>query len=201
MATTVFLVRHAAHDRVDRILAGRMPGVVLGEAGRRQAERLAQRLAREEGRIAAVQTGPLERARATAEPIAARLGLVAEVAEAMDEIDFGGWTGLGFDRLAEDPRWHRWNTARGAERPPGGESMAAAQARALRHIERLRATHPEAAVVLVSHCDVIRAVLAGFLGLPLDAWARFEISPASVSSLAVWEGGGKVLSMNEVVPA
>jgi broad specificity phosphatase PhoE len=200
VVTTVFLVRHAAHDRVDRILAGRMAGVVLGEAGRRQAERLARRLAREEGRIAAVQTGPLERARETAAPIAARLGLVAEVAEAIDEIDFGEWTGLGFDCLAEDPRWHRWNAVRGAARPPGGESMAAAQARALRHIEHLRATHPDAAVVLVTHCDVIRAALAGLLGLSLDAWARFEISPASVSSLAVWAGGGKVLSMNEVVP-
>ena len=51
----------------------------------------------------------------------------------------------------------------------------------------------------MSHGDVIKAVLAGVLGLPLDAHARFEISPASVSALAIWDGGGKVLSMNESV--
>jgi probable phosphoglycerate mutase len=54
-------------------------------------------------------------------------------------------------------------------------------------------------VALVSHGDVIKAVLAGVLGLSLDAHARFEISPGSVSALAVWDGGGKVLRMNESI--
>ena len=66
-------------------------------------------------------------------------------------------------------------------------------------VERACAEHPDGRVVLISHGDVIKAVLAGVLGLPLDAHARFEISPASVSALAMWDGGGKVLSMNETV--
>jgi probable phosphomutase (TIGR03848 family) len=199
VAATVFLVRHAAHDRVDRVLCGRMPGVGLGEAGRRQAEALAQRFAGVG--VDAVWTSPLQRARETAEPIAARLGLRARASDALCEIDFGAWTGQGFDALRDDPRWRRWNEARGSERPPGGESMAEAQARASAEVERARAEHPDGRVVLVSHGDVIKAVLAGVLGLPLDAHARFEIAPASVSALAVWDGGGKVLSMNEAVAA
>ncbi len=194
-ATTVFLVRHAAHDRVDRVLCGRMPGVGLGEAGRRQAEALAQHFAA--GGVGAVWTSPLQRARETAEPIAARLGLAARTSDALCEIDFGAWTGRSFDELRDEPRWRRWNEERGSERPPGGESMAEVQARAMEEVERARAEHPDGQVVLVSHGDVIKAVLAGALGLSLDAHARFEISPGSVSALAVWDGGRKVLSMNE----
>ncbi len=199
-ATTVFLVRHAAHDRVDRVLCGRMPGVGLGEAGRRQAEALARRFARSGG-VDAVWTSPLQRARETAEPVAARLGLSARASDALCEIDFGAWTGQAFDDLRDDPRWRRWNEARGGERPPGGESMAEAQARATGEVERARAEHPDGRVVLVSHGDVIKAVLAGVLGLSLDAHARFEIAPGSVSALAVWDGGRKVLSMNEAAAA
>ena len=195
MAATVFLVRHAVHDRVDRVLCGRMPGVGLGEAGRRQAEALARRFAGEA--VDAVWTSPLQRARETAEPIAARLGLPARPSDALSEIDFGAWTGQSFAALGDDPRWRRWNEARGSERPPGGESMAEAQARAAGEVERARAGHPDGRVLLVSHGDVIKAALAGVLGLSLDAHARFEISPGSVSALAVWEGGGKLLSMNE----
>ena len=194
-ATTVFLVRHAAHDRVDRVLCGRMPGVGLGEAGRRQAEALARHFTA--GGVGAVWTSPLQRARETAEPIAARLGLAARTSDALCEIDFGAWTGRSFDELRDEPRWRRWNEERGSERPPGGESMAEAQARAMEEVERARAEHPDGQVVLVSHGDVIKAVLAGALGLSLDAHARFEISPGSVSALAVWDGGRKVLSMNE----
>ena len=188
-------MRHAAHDRVDRVLCGRMPGVGLGEAGQRQAEALARRFACEG--VDAVWTSPLQRARETAEPVAARLGLAARPCDALCEIDFGAWTGQAFDALRDDPRWRRWNEARGSERPPGGESMTEAQTRAAAEVERARAEHPDGRVVLVSHGDVIKAVIAGVLGLSLDAHARFEIAPASISALAVWDGGGKVLSMNE----
>ncbi|WP_426958726.1 histidine phosphatase family protein [Muricoccus radiodurans] len=199
MATTLFLVRHAAHDRVHHVLCGRMPGVTLGETGRRQAAALGRRLAGEG--ISAVYTSPLERARETAAPIAARLGLAPRENPGLAEIDFGEWTGQRFDALAGDPRWDRWNTARATSRAPGGESMAEAQARAVAAVEGIGADHPEERVALVSHADVIKAVLASVMGLSLDAHDRFEVSPASVSAIAIWDGGGKVLSMNEVVAA
>jgi probable phosphoglycerate mutase len=199
VTTTVYLVRHAAHDRVDRVLCGRMPGVTLGPEGRAQAERLAERFSRE--RIAAVISSPLERARETAEIIAERLGLRLRISDDLDEIDFGAWTGRSFEELAPDPSWQRWNRERDAASPPGGETMAAAQARILREIERVLQQFPEAGVILVSHCDVIKAALARFLELPLQAYERFEIGPASVSVLALWPGGAKVLGLNDMAAA
>ena len=180
---------------MDDTLVGRTPGVALGERGRAQAARLADRLA---GRgIAALHVSPLLRARQTAAPIAARLGLDALPCPEMTEIDFGAWTGRRFADLAADPAWTRWNAARGAARPPGGESMAEAQTRALAWMAAAHATHGEATLAVVGHCDVIRAVLLDALGLPLDAYDRIAVDPASVSRIAAWEGGARVLSLNE----
>jgi probable phosphomutase (TIGR03848 family) len=194
--TTLFLVRHAAHDLVGKALCGRMPGVRLGEEGRVQAERLAARLSRET--VAAVQASPLERARETAEPIARHLGLGVEVAEAVNEIDFGTWTGKPFDEVRDDPRWTLWNSARSVTRAPGGETMLEVQARTLAHMETLRARFADQSVVIVSHADVIKAALAYCLGLSLDGLHRFDIAPASLSTVVIGDWGAKVLSVNEV---
>ncbi len=195
MTTTVFLVRHAAHDRLNRILCGRMPGVSLGTDGRAQAAALAERLARES--LAAVYASPLERACETAEPLARHREIDVQVVDALNEIDIGAWTGRAFDDLRDDPHWTRWNTARSVTRPPVGETMLEAQTRVVGGIERLCAAHPEQGIALVSHADVIKAALAYYLGLPLDAILRFEISPASISKLVLGDWGAKVISMNE----
>jgi broad specificity phosphatase PhoE len=191
-----FLVRHAAHELVDRVLCGRMPGVSLGEEGRAQARRAAERLARE--RIAAIHTSPLERARETAAPIAERLRLEPEVHEAINEIDLGQWAGRSFEDLSGEPRWQSWNNARAVSRPPWGESMLEVQARAVGNLEQARGAHPNQAVVLVSHADVIKAALLYYLGMPIDGYRLFDIGPASISTLVVGDWGAKVLSMNEV---
>ena len=194
-ATTFFLVRHAAHDRLGRVLCGRMPDVRLGETGRRQAEALAHRLSGE--RVSAVYTSPLERARETAAPVAAALGLEPALAEELNEIDCGEWTGLGFEALGADPRWRSWNDERADGQTPGGETMVAVQDRVAGAFEAWRERHPDDGVVAVSHADVIKAMVCRTLGLPLDRHASFEIGPASVTTLVAWEGGGKVLTLNE----
>lgn len=197
---TLYLVRHAAHDRVHDTLCGRMPGVTLGEAGRAQAARIAERLAGE--RIAAVWSSPLERARETAAPIAQKFNVPVQVSEALNEIDFGFWIGRRFDDLHDDMTWRSWNRARSATRPPGGEAFSAAQGRIVAFLKGLAARHPEAGVVAVSHCDLIRAALCAFLNCQsLDDFRLFEVAPASVTTLVLWGGGWKVLGLNEAVAA
>ena len=197
MTTTLFLVRHAAHDLIGRILCGRMPGVSLGAEGRRQSERVAERLAREE--VAALYTSPLERARETAASIAERLGLAAETADGITDVDYGEWSGMRFEALDQDPRWTAWNKAKATFRPPGGETVLDVQWRAIGEIERVVEAHPDGGAILVSHCDVIKSILAYFLGLAIEGISRFEISPASISTIVIGPWGGKVYSLNEVV--
>ncbi len=195
MTTTVLLVRHASHDRLGRVLCGRMEGVSLSAAGLAEAVRLAAGLRAE--RPAAVYSSPAGRARQTAEPIAVACGLPVLVDAGLDEIEFGEWTGAAFSDLAGDPRWQAWNERRAANRPPGGESMQEVQARLADWLRRVRRNHPGATVVAVSHADVIKAAVMAVLGLGADAHDAFEIGPASITRVAAGDWGARLHAMNE----
>lgn len=193
------LVRHAAHSHLGSVLSGRIPGVALSSEGLSQADRLARRCAGVT--IDGLHSSPVQRARETAFAIAAgREGLEIEPVPELDELDFGDWAGRSFVELAEDPQWHDWNGARATAITPGGESMAQAQARAWAHIAKTAAARPGQTIVMVTHCDIIRAVVAHVLGLSLDHILRFDIDPASVSRLAVGPWGAKILTLNETCP-
>ncbi|HVW93529.1 MAG TPA: histidine phosphatase family protein [Devosia sp.] len=198
MTTTFFLLRHAAHDNVGGFLAGRSPGIRLGEDGRAQAARLAERMRRES--FDAIYSSPRERSAETAAAIAQASKVPVERAEALDEIDFGDWSGKDFDALNADPAWRRWNELRSLARTPGGETMLDVERRVFGFIETLGQRFPDGAVVLVSHADVIRAAVGHVLGLAVDLWLRFDIDPGSVTTLIVGEWGARVIALNEVVP-
>jgi broad specificity phosphatase PhoE len=193
--TRLYLVRHAAHADLGRRLTGRARGVNLTPAGERQAKAVAECLARE--RLDLIQTSPRERARQTAGAIAARCGAPVEVAEAIDEIDFGEWTGRDYAGLEDEPPWREWNERRSEARCPGGESMAEAADRITAHAAALARSRPGARIALVSHADMLRGLVSRVLGLPLDNMLRFEIAPASVSRLEIGNHGGCVLGLNE----
>ncbi len=199
MTTTFFLLRHAAHDNVGGYLAGRMEGVRLGPDGIAQAERLAQRMKREQ--FVAIHASPRERTQQTARHVGDAAGIPEIVTEpALDEIDFGAeWAGKDFETLNQDPRWRRWNEVRSLARTAGGESMLDVQFRALGLVERMAAKYVNAALVMVTHSDVIKVIVSHVLGLPVDAWHRFEISPASISTVVRGDWGAKLLGLNEVI--
>ncbi|MGE5501271.1 MAG: histidine phosphatase family protein [Ignavibacteriales bacterium] len=196
MTTTVFLVRHATYDRLGKVLAGRTPGVNLSDKGHAEAACLAERLKDEN--LAAVYTSPLERARQTAEPIAEATGAELRVDEGIQELGFGDWEGAEIDQLEDDPRWKLWNRDRTHVRAPGGETIWEAQHRAVRWLEGVAREHPGEAIAAVSHADIIKALIAHGLGLPLDLTYRFEVSPASLSVIVAGDWGLKVHSINEV---
>lgn len=199
MSTAVFLVRHAAHVDLGRRLSGRRDPVPLSPEGVDQTRRLTARMASAD--LAAVYSSPLDRACATAAAVAAPAGLKVAIAPALDEIDFGAWTGRSFDELGDDPGWVRWNHSRGSARAPGGEGMVAAQVRAVGHVEHVARLHGGSAVALVSHADIIRAIIAHYLGLPLDHLLRFDVDPASVSTMLVGPWGARIVTLNEKVAA
>lgn len=196
MAATILLIRHAAHDDLDLRLSGRRAGVGLSAEGRAQAERLGRRLST--SGIDQVMCSPLERTVETAAAITAASGLnEAEHVDALLEIDFGTWTGRTFDSLADDAAWSRWNSERHLAAPPDGETMAQAQARIVGWIDAIARSADGAVVAAVTHCDMIRAAVAHVLGLSLDKLLRFDIDPASITTIVVGDWGAKLVRLNE----
>ncbi|HEV2867069.1 MAG TPA: histidine phosphatase family protein [Allosphingosinicella sp.] len=195
MTATILLIRHAAHLELGRILSGRRPDVALSPKGLEQAEILGDLLGTQP--IAAVHSSPRQRAWYTARDIADPHGLAVSIAEGLDEVDFGSWAGMAFDALQAEPGWQAWNESRSTARCPGGETMAEAAARAVAAVEDIAAEAEGKTVAAVTHCDIIRGILAHYLGLPLDHLLRFDVDPASLSRIEVGAWGGRVGSINE----
>jgi probable phosphoglycerate mutase len=193
--TRLVLVRHAAHDLAGVALAGRLPNVALNVQGRAQAEVLANTLAA--NGVTALYSSPQRRTRETAGAIAQRLQLPVQDAAEFDEIDFGEWTGRRLDELAADsPGWRDWIERRASATPPGGEPFAKVRQRVLEGAERLRRAQPSGCVVIVSHADVIKALLATHLGMSLNDLERFDIDCAALSVVDIGDGWAKVRCVN-----
>jgi ribonuclease H / adenosylcobalamin/alpha-ribazole phosphatase len=192
----ILLIRHAAHGELGKVLSGRSQGGPLSAEGRAQAATLAARLARTP--LDLLHTSPVARARETADAIAAmHPDARIETAPALNELDFGDWSGRAFEELAVEPAWQNWNNKRASATIPDGESMVEARDRAWDHVARTAASHPGQVVAMVTHCDIIRALIAHVLGLSLDHLLRFDVDPASVSRIAIGDWGAKVISLNE----
>ena len=198
-ATTVLLVRHATNDWVAAgRLAGRTPCDHLNRQGKAQANALAQRLAKGmPRRPQAIYSSPLERAQETAGAIARPLQLETQLSEGIDEADFGDWTGQKLVKLAREPEWRLVQARPSSVGYPNGESIRQMQSRALDAVERLVASHEGETIILVTHADIVKAVVAHYLGLHLDLFQRLIISPASISTLSFTRMGGLVTTLND----
>lgn len=199
MTTTLFLVRHAPHVLQGRVQVGRRDGVALAEASRPLIEALGRRLAAE--RLDAVFASPVARAQETAAAIAAASHLSVVTDEDLSEMDMGDWTGRTFEALEDDPTYRAWNACKALSGAPGGERSSAVQDRMARTVGRIRTQLPGGRAAIVSHGDPIKGVICACLGLPLDAMHRFDLDPASVTTVVVGDWGAKVLTLNERVTA
>jgi broad specificity phosphatase PhoE len=187
---TVFMVRHASHALLDRVLTGRHIDIALDETGWLEAEVLSQTL--ETQLITHIHSSPRRRAQQTASALGRRLGLQIEIAPSLDEVDFGHWAGRAFADLDADPSWVRWNSERSGVRAPAGECMTDVVLRVMDHLSMFSKSHPDARVVMVTHAEVIRALVLMRMGLPLSAWRDIDVPPASVTRFCVHSRDGRL---------
>ena len=194
-STLILLVRHGQTPTTGTVLPGRAPGLHLSERGRAQADAVAERLSGLP--VHAIYSSPLERARETAEPAAARAGLSISEDAGLLECDFGDWTGAALAGLTGLPEWQTVQHNPSAFRFPNGEGFSGMQARIVGTLDALRAAHPGSVVVCFSHADPIKAAVAHALGTHLDLFQRIMISPASVSAISYTDGQAPaVLTVN-----
>ena len=199
---TLILVRHGRTTaNASGLLAGRTPGVSLDQVGRDQAAAAGARLAKVP--VVAVVSSPLDRCRQTAGFILDRQqgSPRTPIDEDLTECDYGQWQGRTLEELAKEKLWATVQSQPSAVTFPGGESMAAMQARSVaavrRHDAAFEAEHgPGAVWVAVSHGDIIKSILADALGMHLDMFQRITVGPASVSIVHYGSGRPTVLATN-----
>jgi probable phosphoglycerate mutase len=195
--TQLLLVRHAVNDYVKTgRLAGWTPGVHLNEEGVAQAEALGQRLA--DVHIDALYASPLERTMETAQAIQrhhAHLTIVQS--DEIGEVRYGDWEGQAIAALQTRKMWHLVQEYPSRAYFPNGETMRGVQFRAVNAVERIAAGHPRQVVVIVSHADLIKMILAHYLGMHLDHFQRIVVSPASITTLMLGYGRPYIVAMND----
>lgn len=174
------LVRHAVTAETGVTLSGRLPGIALSSEGREMAARAANELG--DLKPAALVTSPIERCRETALILGRQWNMKPVIDRGFIEADYGTWSGRKLASLYRLKAWGSLMSAASRFRFPDGETLEEVQRRAVGATERLAAGHRDSAtVVVVSHADVIRSVLAHYLGTPLDLIHRLHVGPASSS--------------------
>jgi probable phosphoglycerate mutase len=196
--TQLLLIRHAVNDFVKTgRLAGWTPGVHLNDEGKAQAEALGQRLAG--ASIDRLYSSPLERTMETAEAIRQHHStLPITPHHELGEVRYGDWEGMEIRKLTGRKMWQVVQQYPSRASFPNGETMRGVQTRAVDAIEALVTQHPRETVVVVSHADIIKMVLAHFLGMHLDEFQRIVVSPASISTLMLGFGRPYVGTMNDI---
>ncbi|HET9724291.1 MAG TPA: MSMEG_4193 family putative phosphomutase [Actinomycetota bacterium] len=193
--TLLLLVRHGHTDVAGKVLTGQTRGVHLTNRGREQARALVERL--EGVPVQALYSSPLERCRETAAPLARDRGLTVRIRRDLIEPDFGEWTGRSIRQLARTKRWRSVQLAPSSFRFPGGESLRGVQTRSVEAIRAIAAEHPRGSVVVVSHADVVRMVIADLVGLHLDLFQRLSVEPGSISAIALEDGRARILKVSD----
>jgi broad specificity phosphatase PhoE len=182
-AVTVHLLRHGEVYNPDHVLYGRLPGFQLSELGERQAKAAAEWLAQRD--IGYVVSSPLERARQTAEPLAAATGLEVAIDERLVEAEnhLQGRHVAGGKGLFKDPS--NWKYFRNPVRPSWGEPYTEVAARVLAAVRTARQHAGTREAVCVSHQLPIVCARRGALGQRLfHDPRRRHCSLASVTSFA-----------------
>ncbi|MFI1835677.1 bifunctional RNase H/acid phosphatase [Streptomyces olivaceoviridis] len=162
----------------------------LSAAGREQAHRVAEALARR-GTIQAIVASPLARTRETAEIVAARLNLDVTLDDGLRETDFGAWEGLTFGEVRErhPDDLDAWLADPEAHPTGGGESFAETATRIAATRDKLVAAHAGRTVLLVTHVTPIKTFVRLALGAPPTSLFRMELSAASLSAVAYYADG------------
>jgi len=176
--TRIILMRHGETDwNRQRRVMGR-EDVPLNLAGREQCRRTADLLG--DLGVTSIVSSPLTRALESATILSDVLGLVVRTEVELEEVHFGRWQGRTYDDVIGDPAYLAFQDDPVLHRTPGGETIADVQRRGMDALRRLAA---DEATVVVSHGDVIRAMVCELLQVPLREYRRIRIDNCGLTAI------------------
>ncbi len=172
--------------------------IPLAETGVEQAQRLAERLAREAlggARLDAIYSSDLQRAQQTARPTAAALGLVPHLVEGLRERAYGVFQGHESAEIAQryPDDYARWQTRDPGFSPEGGESVRVFYHRVVHAVAAMVAKHPGGRIACVTHGGVLDCVYRHARGLALDAPRNYALLNTSINTVEFGDDGGSTV--------
>jgi probable phosphoglycerate mutase len=175
----IFLRHGQAENNTKRILAGRTEGIPLTKIGIEQAEQIGKYLKPID--ISAIYSSPIERANNTAKIVAESNSIDYKLDERLTELDMGKFTRMPYDEIfakhgnvflkfySNDPIISEHNV----------ETFPHVQKRVMDMLDYTIKKHDQENVLLVTHMDPIKSVIAKVIDLkPLSL---FELIIANCS--------------------
>jgi broad specificity phosphatase PhoE len=192
----VILVRHG---QTDENVSGRISGqgpAPLNARGLEQA-RLAADVLASLG-VTQLFSSPVMRARQTAELLHQRLQVpIMEMSE-LREVEYGEWEGKHFNDMRSHPIGQQVLHDPSAVAFANGERLTEVQQRGVQAIETIRQTYPQGIIVMVSHGDVIRTVLAHYLNMPFNEYRRINVDNGAISVMELFDDWVRLKALNFV---
>lgn len=178
----LLVMRHGQTDwNIDgqKRVMGRRP-IPLNREGRNQVRRTARSL--REMPLVAIYSSPIVRALQSAQLVMQGRGAIPLIEEeGLAEIDYGAWLDRELTDIMQSEAWRDYWCRGAVAQVPGGERVIDVQRRSVAAASRARAQYPDGRILFVSHADVIKALMAYYLCVPLDEWQSFKIDNASIS--------------------
>jgi len=198
----VVLIRHAhSQANLAGVLSGRRPNVHLSKEGIEQSKELARRLG--DFLPHQIRISPMERCLETISPWLNKNNTSKTIRpkpiidHGLTEVDYGDWSGKKLSVLSRHKLWSVVQNTPSQMYFPKGEGILEMQTRALESIHKSIDKKAKAPLVIVSHGDVIKSIVAACLGMHIDEFQRIIIDPASISIVDFSLAKPRVLLLND----
>ncbi len=193
----LYLLRHAQSEANLRgILAGPDNSVNLSDKGRKQSLKVSKYL--QEIAFQQIYCSPISRCFQTIQPLVrARPDIALLHEEKIQEMNYGQWNGKDLKTLSKKRDWQRIQSAPSKFTFPDGESFNQLRRRVTLFLSQVE--RKDGPILVVSHGDVIKMILASVLDLPTDKFQNFVIEPASISIVQYESKSKTIVSLNQEV--
>ncbi len=193
----LYLLRHAQSEANLRgILAGPDNSVNLSNKGRKQSLKVSKYL--QEIAFQQIYCSPISRCFQTIQPLVrARPDIALLHEEKIQEMNYGQWNGKDLKTLSKKRDWQRIQSTPSKFTFPDGESFNQLRRRVTLFLSQVE--RKDGPILVVSHGDVIKMILASVLDLPTDKFQNFVIEPASISIVQYESKSKTIVSLNQEV--
>jgi len=195
--TRIFLVRHGETTWNNESRFQGTVNVQLNQAGLEQAKALAGSL--KEHMIDSIYSSPLDRAKRTAETIAAHHRLDVILEDNFIEINHGTWEGLSLEEIIQNDHslYQDWLDNPQGFSMPEGENLNQVRERVVSAFYRIIERHPEGMVVIVGHDATNKILICELLGADNSHFWQVKQGNGSITVFDYERGQGRLILLND----